>query len=372
MVERGERVVSEAPPCRYSRVITYHVSHVILIMIRSVRRLRALLVTTLSCCSLATLATPMSHQRRGTTPNQRAVQAPQQFLCQCYDCIDQSVIDPVSRALINGRHLGRAEYKEHRTRELKSGIVPALLASTAVNLTVPPMEFPVAGSRPASPPSLLSDIKLPSPPPPPSTSALNNSPLNRTSEIMADDSLQFTLEGVERTLRQYRSAEIIGQNPVVFRHPPGPWHNPTTIDDRGLNSEALALQEGVSVNTAIISHENWLALALGLVNDQLNSPNYRLKLLAKVLHKDLTEEIATAVRLKREEWERQRDAAIAAGIARFNTGVPPCVIITRKNFIQQSILHSILSCATFRRPSSHLIGLLPSSSHPTSSSRDVD
>ena len=222
-------------------------------------------------------------------------------LCRCQDCLTQTAVDPVTKAMYRGSYVSATQWKDHQNQELARGVASTLL-------TPAEEELPRQNVRDQPPPSHtvpLNNCPSPasshasSPPPSPSLPILGQMNRQQTNDL-----LMHALQGIQKTLARSRAVDIVADKPLVFRNPPFR-HSP-------LKPDSLFLQENVPANSSVTGHESWLNLAVDMAHNQgLTSGDVHTRLLSQVLIADLEGEMENVQDFKAQEWERQCLAARA-------------------------------------------------------------
>lgn len=284
------------------------------------------------------------HLHKGVARQQHVQRPPPtEYFCNCYECCNSWDIDRSTRAPIRGRYISQAQWKDHRQREIRSGIASARLAAAALEIQGQPPDalpspphavdmFPVMRDVPTRHPSPPEESALSpgahSPPASPRQrkgkkllSGLSIAPGSPRAKGFGDPALSFhakKLKELRTRLENYgvRDLEKLVQvTPLVFVL------DPSRHSDQ---SPLPQLDEDASANSAVIEYRAWLQGAQAFISDnnfggQRDGVHVRLQ--STVILEGVKREALALTRLQNEEWERQRAAGPGPQINSLDTGV---------------------------------------------------
>jgi hypothetical protein len=231
-------------------------------------------------------------------------------LCQCYDCAACPGAHPVTGLPSTGRYLAPYELKVHRRRDRQRGTAALMLGTDLqapqldlpTPLTLSTLTFPPPHPRPHAPKPPTMSIPLFTQPPSSSSSL-------RTPKTKSQSSAQF--EELEALIHLVKPAEeVIGKDKLVFKTPPTAF-SPAVAE---LSIESIdhlcALDSTVKKNSAIFGYHQLLIRILRCANDNAATENTRFRLRCQLARRSADQELTTLRRLKLDQWESQRLAAI--------------------------------------------------------------
>ena len=224
----------------------------------------------------------------GRPVDQRKQALPQvSFLCRCSSCILHTSIDPQTKQAIQGRYVGRPEFKEHKNQDEKARKACSILTGLA-----PPGDF---------------SVPVPAPPGP------------VAAEGTDETALIQTLQHMQKIAKGRCVKDVIPDPQLLqFSEPPSCKSHPL------LDSSTIPGLDRSSIpNSNALECLDWLSRSLTDCQEMpIKSCSTHLKLLRKVLIGHIESEIASMNEILKSEWERQRRVAVAAGEHVLDTGAP--------------------------------------------------
>ncbi|KAL0945369.1 hypothetical protein HGRIS_000867 [Hohenbuehelia grisea] len=246
-------------------------------------------------------------------------------LCTCFECADATSIDPASQTAVRGRYLAPAEYKAHRSLEIRSGVASRRLS----NLSVPTFDVPPpAQEGPFTAAGGFSPERQPSVLPLKPDSKAQTSPLPNSAKQPLTPS-NAKKEFIKQKLRDIRErfkvvsasdfAPSDADPPFVFQHRPQSDSTPLPSNSTSLLRD-LSLHDDDPANIRLVQHEEWVSAVLPFLKFHQNSKLITIKYLAHLLYPHAKKELETIAEIKKAEWEKQRLRAARAGSSFFPTG----------------------------------------------------
>ena len=264
--------------------------------------------------------------------SQKPILPPIERFCDCFECSSSIATDRATGLPVQGRYITRAEHKNHRTRESKREIASARLGHQAIDLTAPEIILPIPTASFASP---VHQQQQPSASPVSeslSSNSLLSPPLSQSGHVdrkskckshtAREQYVASQLKSIQSTLKSVVVEDFknrVSSNPLVFVHPPSA-SSPKLSRIPVSEDQQFTLDKLAAANSALLSHEEWLIETRKFTAQCRSSSTSRTRLLATVISNHAEKDIAGLSRLRREEWERQRIASVAAGDDAITTG----------------------------------------------------
>lgn len=265
-------------------------------------------------------------------------------LCECWDCLESPGNDPVTNLPITGRYVSQVELKHHRHKAALRNTASAALASSTVSLDPPPLNLPTS-------PSAAFPMTFNPPPAAPPVSSLPNTPPDDTerrsfsSVQLPDDQVLNTLHTMQESIARHQ--KIVSEcHDFIFRSPPTahslPWED----------NEHCELDPDAPTNSVTIGAKQFLSSSSHFIKNHINSKSTHVKLLSKLLLRQVETAISTLNAKLKGEWERQQSVIAEkekACISVVETGESMCLPF--ESFIYT--LHSDIFCVSLRRVRSY-------------------
>jgi len=236
--------------------------------------------------------------------------------CTCQSCSLQTAIDPITGKIYRGQYVGQSVYKEHQ----RSQNARTLGASHLGILQVNPPFFP-QGPAGDTLNTDTTDTPLSKVLSKTSLSSESGSPLlsDCTPLTTEDRTFLLRLTSIEERLLHSNLHVLMSSAKVVFRYPPSRKSPPMTTPE----SEMLALDETIPINSDIIKEERWLHSALELTEIiQLRSGDFEVRESAKATRAKVAQEQEKLKKMKMKKWEvlRKTLGTMAVRVRLVDTG----------------------------------------------------